>query len=76
MRYQSVNLLLLCWYHADDCKYNSDAFTVIIDKTRTHDKKKKLEKIGYMKKLQDLKDKRADNLNRRKNIGDEFKVSL
>ena len=46
-----------------------------MDEARARDKKNNLQNIGYMKKLQDLKDKRAENLNRRKSIGDEFKVT-
>ena len=47
---------------------------MITDNTRTHARQKKLEKLSYLKKLQELKAKRSDNLKQRRDIKDEVKV--
>jgi hypothetical protein len=49
---------------------------VITDRTKSHDRKKKVEKLSYLKKLQELKAKRSQNIKRRKSIEDGYKVEL
>ncbi|XP_063681692.1 calponin homology domain-containing protein DDB_G0272472-like isoform X4 [Bolinopsis microptera] len=51
------------------------ATTMITDRTKSHDRKKKVEKLGYLKKLQELKNKRSQNIKRRKSIEDGYKKS-
>ncbi|KAL5261344.1 hypothetical protein ACHWQZ_G007143 [Mnemiopsis leidyi] len=51
------------------------ATTMITDKTKSHDRRKKVEKLGYLKKLQELKAKRSQNIKRRKSIEDGYKKS-
>ena len=48
---------------------------VITDRTKSHDRKKKVEKLSYLKKLQELKAKRSQNIKRRKSIEDGYKVT-